>query len=277
MRAIILIRDVPDQVALCHKITAHCEVAAVVLSQNIIRKKPSLKNRLRLFANRVGNKLVGGELSAVWYQMLETYQKQFPEPPNIPLVQVANVNDQATLDAIEKYNPDYIIVSGTNLVGRKIIEAAEKRKGVINLHTGLSPYIKGGPNCTNWCLANRDFHLIGNTVMWLDIGSDSGRIISTEQTPLVGDETLLELHLKVLEHAHDLYVRAIKKLARGEDVPSVPQSSIAEGVTFYNRDWNPFAVRRAISNFKKHYGEHFQNQEECKRKTAELKLISLER
>jgi methionyl-tRNA formyltransferase len=174
---------------------------------------------------------------------------------------------------LKKYTPDLTIVSGTNLVGKKVIGASAK---IVNLHTGISPYVKGGPNCTNWCLAKNWFHLIGNTVMWLDSGIDTGRIITTEQTPLDGNETLFELHRKVMRHAHDLYVRAVRQICEGREVPSVPQSEIAAGAVFYNADWTRTAQRAALKNFRENYKNYFADAETHKKMTAELKLISLD-
>jgi hypothetical protein len=46
--------------------------------------------------------------------------------------------------------------------------------------------------------------------MWLNDGINSGKIISIELTPFSGKENLPEAHIKVMEHAHDLYIRALK-------------------------------------------------------------------
>src|SRR5207253_2541544 len=126
-----------------------------------------------------------------------------PRFPDVPLVRVRNINDTATREFLQQLRPDLVTVAGTNMVGPTLLAEASEGRGVVNLHTGLSPYVKGGPNCTNWCLAEGTFHLIGNTVMWLDPGIDTGRIIASERTPLAGDEDLAELHWKVMEHAHD--------------------------------------------------------------------------
>jgi methionyl-tRNA formyltransferase len=42
--------------------------------------------------------------------------------------------------------------------------------------------------------------MIGSTVMLLDDGIDSGNIIASARTPLNGRESLLELHIKVIDH-----------------------------------------------------------------------------
>ena len=275
MRVIILTGEQAHQAALCHKIAARCDVAAIVLSANVPRKSPALARRARLTLNRVAGGFAGRAFAVTWRRLLASYAKLYPGYPDVPTVRVRNVNDEETLRAIDKYDPDLVVVSGTNLVGRKVIERASRRRGIVNLHTGISPYVKGGPNCTNWCLAEGDFHLIGNTVMWLDPGIDTGKIIATEQTPLDGSETFDELHWKVMEHAHDLYVRAIDRLARGEAVPAVAQSDVAEGRTFYNAEWGARAMLRAQRNYRRRYAAHFADARGQASRAAGLKLFPL--
>lgn len=272
MKAVILTGNQGNQRALCHKISEVCEISAIVVSDNIPRRKPSLTKQARSFVNRVANRLAGREFVETWFNMLRQYDAQFPDFPDAPIVFVKNVNDAATIEALEKHAPDLTIVSGTNLVGKKTIRASKK---IVNLHTGISPYVKGGPNCTNWCLAKNWFHLIGNTVMWLDSGIDTGKLITTEQTPLDGRETLFDLHWKVMQHAHDLYVRAVREIAEGREVPAISQSGIADGTTFYNADWNIWAQRKALNNFAANYKQYFADAEIHKKRSAELKLISL--
>ena len=272
MKAVILTGNQGNQRALCHKMARVADVAAIVVSENIPRRKPSLTKKMRSLIGRVTNRLTGREFVETWLKLLGEYDRQFPDFPDVPLIRVKNVNDAATLEVLEKHAPDRTIVSGTNLVGKKVIGASRK---IVNLHTGISPYVKGGPNCTNWCLAKNWFHLIGNTVMWLDPGIDTGKLIATEQTPLDGDETLLDLHRKVMEHAHDLYGRAVRQIGEGREVPAVPQSEIGEGATFYTADWNSREQRAALRNFRDDYKNYFADPRIHRKMSAELKLISL--
>jgi methionyl-tRNA formyltransferase len=169
-----------------------------------------------------------------------------------------------------------VVVSGTNLVGRAVIEAANSARGIVNLHTGISPYVKGGPNCTNWCLAENKLHWIGNTIMWLDLGIDTGAIIATEQAPLDGTESLEALHFGVVEHAHGLYTRAVASIAAGLRVPRIPQDSIATGRTYYNYQWSGAAMLRAYYNFRRHYRPEAFSSSEFRDESRRLRLISLE-
>jgi methionyl-tRNA formyltransferase len=208
--------------------------------------------------------------------MQQRYLQLYPKLPEVRTIHVNNINDEATTRLLQEEQPDLVIVSGTNLVNGKTMESAPAKTRFINLHTGISPFVKGGPNCSNWCLAEKSFHLIGNTVMWLDLGIDSGNIITTEQTQLDGRESLFELHWKVMEHAHDLYGRVIDALDRGQKLPSVPQESIGAGRTFYGAEWNGLAARRALKNFRQHYAKFFQKQSTQNTKQVGLKLIPLE-
>ena len=177
-------------------------------------------------------------------------RQRHPSLANLNVLQVENINSQAAIDFAVTQAPDFVAVSGTRMIKSKLLDQATGK--ILNLHTGLSPYIKGGPNCTNWCLAEQKIHLIGNTVMWIDEGIDSGNLIGTEFTPLQGNETLDELHIKVMQHAHDLYVRCIDKAIRGE-ARSVDQKSICEGTTYYSRQWTPKKIRSAVQNFNRSF------------------------
>ena len=185
-----------------------------------------------------------------WRDLLDHNKKQYSSFPKVENIVVQKINVPEAIQFIQKIQPDLIIVSGTSLL-RKEILSLNIPKGIINLHTGLSPYMNGGPNCTNWCIAEKKYHLIGNTIMWIDEGIDSGNIITTETFPLNGEEDLLQLHIKTMDHAHDLYVRAIQKIKDDLDnCPKIKQSSIAAGTTYYTRQWTWKNKLQLIKNSK---------------------------
>jgi folate-dependent phosphoribosylglycinamide formyltransferase PurN len=275
MNTVVLAGNQANQKALCHKIAETCNLSAIVVSENVPRKKPDFGAKSRSFVNRISNRIFGRPFVQTWFEMLAVYESRFPTFPDVPLIKVRNVNDAETLEVLEHYGPRITIVSGTNLVGKRLINLADNGEGIVNLHTGISPYVKGGPNCTNWCLAKNWFHLIGNTIMWLDAGIDTGKIIATERTPLSGTETLLDLHLAVMEHGHELYIRAIRRILGGYRVPSVPQDSIDAGTLFYNKDWNIAAMRDAVRNFRDNYKNFFQDKGKQQLFLDDLKFVNL--
>lgn len=273
MRLALLTVDVPNQAALARKLTAVCELAGVALSANA-STVPSLR-RVRRFLNRVEGRLAGRPFVRSWHAMQRRFAEQAGGWPEAPVLRVQNINDPRTVAWLTSLRPDVVLVSGTNLVGPAILAWGASCRGMINLHTGLSPYVKGGPDCTNWCLAEGVFHLIGNTVLWLDAGIDSGPILATELTPLTGRESLPDLHWAVMTHAHDLCVRSIQALGEGRPVARIPQDTIAAGRLLVSADWNARAMRRALQNFHSQFTPARLSSEPFLRQRAAVTTIQL--
>lgn len=247
MKNVVLwINKEPNQIALVNKIDEKFSVKGIVLESRQSKKRITGKKIYEKFYE----KLFLSEIDNSWFKMQDQYSKEFPKLPSCNFIEVDNINSQTAYESTIEQNPDLIAVSGTGLIKKELL-SIKPELGIINLHTGLSPYVKGGPNCTNWCLANGDFHLIGNTIMWIDEGIDSGNIITTEFVNFTGTESLYDIHLKVMEHAHQLYVKAIGKIIDDSiHCPNIPQNQISEGKTYYTRQWNLTQKKQLYKNLK---------------------------
>lgn len=250
MKVMLWICNEGNQRALAAKVHAAFPLAGVITESRQTKRDYSLKSLTQKVIEKVFLNAVG----KAWWGMQLTYRQQYPELPQVPTLDVENINSDEAFQFTNNIQPDLILVSGTRLVKEKML-SIQPSIGILNLHTGLSPYIKGGPNCTNWCLATKQYHLIGNTIMWIDLGIDTGNILTTEFTPLNGNESLDVLHMKVMEHAHDLYVRAVRYLSTGQK-QSVPQKEIAKGTTYYTKQWTlqqKFALTRNFKGLQPYY------------------------
>lgn len=245
MKIVMLTSDAPNQAALAAKVASQFELVGIVIE----KKKPApVKRNFKLYFNAFLDRSILKDLRTAWFNMIDYYRQKY-NYPKVETIVNESVNSDEVKEFLLKLKPDVVMVSGTAMLRKKILEM-QFPYGIVNLHTGLSPYIKGGPNCTNWCLATKQFHLIGNTVMWIDAGIDSGDLIITENTPITGDESLNELHLKVMEHAHSIYIKALRKVEEaGGKVKGVKQDSISKGHTFYTREWNALQKWKALRNF----------------------------
>jgi folate-dependent phosphoribosylglycinamide formyltransferase PurN len=242
MKVLGIFGDAPNQAALAQKLMAVHRIENMVLIRpNATRSRKSLR-RIATAAT------VGLPFRFAWLDLQKHYKSEFSWP-NIPRTIAASANDPVVFAEVERHCPDLVLVSGTDLLRSEIIATIAKTGRIMNLHTGISPYIKGGPNCTNWALFCKRTDLIGNTVMWLDTGIDTGNIITTERVPNLSFKSLSRLHLQVMEHAHDLYCRAYAQVTNGRLVPSVPQSAIGTGRLFLTRQWNGMAMLTALANF----------------------------
>ena len=246
MRILLLTSDECNQWALAHRLTAIGDLVGIVFSENLVGGSAAAQQK-RPVLRRLTRAPFNWPFRNAWFRLLDGYREELQSAPDVSTWHVAEVNDELTSEVITNTGPDVVLVSGTNLLRSQLIAHANgsSRYGTINLHTGLSPYIRGGPNCTNWCLATRRPWMIGNTVMWIDEGIDSGDVLATEGTPIDGGETLLQLHRRVMDHAHDLTCRTITAVGHGRVTPRAQGSFGASGDLYLTRDWGPRHMLRA--------------------------------
>ena len=113
-------------------------------------------------------------------------------PVGLSSISVADVNDSSVLSFVKQHQADVICVNGTNLIREPLLSySANLPYGMINLHTGLSPYSRGG-NCNLFMLLEGQPQLVGGTIHYIDKGIDSGDIIHTFR-PLIDTNDPYEL------------------------------------------------------------------------------------
>ena len=239
--------DAPNHRALVAKIATKYHVAGIVVDR---KKQLNRKEGIITTWKKIINKLRFGKIDAAWTKLQQHYHSRFPEWPARQVLFTDSINSREAFHFTQHLQPDLVIVSGTSLVKEPMV-SFPLYTGIMNLHTGLSPYVKGGPNCTNWCIANNEWGLIGNTIMWLSAGIDSGNIITSEKTDISDESDLSSIHLKVMEHAHDLYLRAIHYVLN-TDPPyqSVPQSALGKGNLYLTRMWTSEKKKQLLRNLK---------------------------
>jgi folate-dependent phosphoribosylglycinamide formyltransferase PurN len=249
MKIVLLCGPEPNQMALANKISAVVKLAEIIVCQPNASKLISLRSSLLRMWQVFCTLVTGLRFRASWFGMLRYYKNVSPEFPITPSIFCRDINEIQVLSRIAELKADLVVVSGTNLLRNPIIAEIRRYGVAMNLHTGISPYIKGGPNCTNWCLYLREFWLIGNSVMWIDAGIDSGNLICTERTILNGSESLMDLHISVMEHAHEIYVKCIEKYVKGETLPNIPQDGFGTRRLFLSRHWDMRQMLVALFNF----------------------------
>jgi len=262
MKIAIFTNDCPIQIALVNKINEHVDVDTVFLAKNRIEKTKKRKNKYIYYFLRLVRIPFELPLRMAWDDLKKRYKEQYIEiPKKVTQYYVNNINDESVIKYVKNTKPKLIIVSATTMLKADIISEASKVNCLIlNLHTGISPYIKGGPNCTNWCLATNNY-LIGNTVMVLDSGIDSGAIIATELTTLTGTESLSELHYRVMEHGFELYIKVINSFVKKNmSFNPIKQAEIStKGDLYLTQDWTIWQVVKAYYNFKVNYPKQFSS------------------
>ena len=107
---------------------------------------------------------------------------------------------------------------------------------VINMHTGLSPYYRGGP-CAFWCLYNEELEYLGVTIHFLTAGIDSGDIIlSRRMADITPSDNEATLDCKIIKLGVGLMQKAVKMFLEG-GLKGVPQWT--KGRVFLYKDFTP--------------------------------------
>lgn len=239
-----------NQKALVNKIAEKFTIEGIVIDEQAANRSSKRWSQVpRILLDRIRF----WSLYEAWKKLMTFYNAKYTEWPNVKCLRVKNINSNEAKTFTKNIQPDLIIVSGTGLVKHPLLDI-ETSIGIINLHTGLSPYVKGAPNCTNWCIARNNWHLIGNTIMWLNAGIDAGNLIATETVDIRDAHSLLAAHIKVMEHAHTLYLKAIHYLLHANPpYISVPQNKLGKGELYLNKMWTTAERKRFYTNWRKRH------------------------
>ena len=90
------------------------------------------------------------------------------------IYKVQSVNEEACLKAINLLQPDIIVVNGTRIISKKILQSTNAI--FVNMHVGITPYYRGSHG-GYWALRNKDAGNFGTTIHLIDAGIDTGAII----------------------------------------------------------------------------------------------------
>ena len=132
----------------------------------------------------------------------------------IPYVREAH-NSPETVAALREIAPRVGVVLGARILSQEIIDCFSV--GVINMHPGLIPENRGLDNLKWAILLGLDqgvtTHLIAGGK---DV--DLGRLIERQVVPVLPDDTLLDVHLRIQNLELEMMVRAVERIAeRGDD------------------------------------------------------------
>ncbi len=145
---------------------------------------------------------------------------------NLPLYQVADVNDDDTVALLESLSLDLVFVLGWSQILRPAT-LRTARLGMIGAHASLLPHNRGSAPI-NWALIGGEAEG-GNTLMWLAESVDAGEIIDQTAFPISPYDTCATLYDRVAASNREMILRVLPMLLAGER-PGRPQPATAEPV-----------------------------------------------
>jgi methionyl-tRNA formyltransferase len=90
------------------------------------------------------------------------------------LNRVQSVNDDLCLNLLQHLQPDIVIVNGTRIISKKILQSI--KAVFINMHVGITPMYRGSHG-GYWALYQNDATNFGTSIHVIDAGVDTGAVI----------------------------------------------------------------------------------------------------
>ncbi len=197
------------------------------LNKIIIEKPVSRKEFLKKRIKKLGWFEVGGQ---ILFQLLigkplaKTSQKRIKEiirQYNLSQVQipeqhtlhVTSVNSSKSLQELQQIIPDLIIVHGTRIISKKILN--QTNAPFINIHAGITPRYRGSHGAY-WALANNDKDHCGVTVHLVDTGIDTGNILAQATIPYTAKDNFITYPYLQLAEGLQLLKTVIEEMKKGE-------------------------------------------------------------
>lgn len=197
-KRIVLVAGKWDTTPIVYNFLAENFVIKKVIIEDPVPKKEFLKKRIR----KLGWFEVGGQ---VLFQLLVSkilaktskkrikeilnlYQLKTAAIPESVIVYVPSVNSTECLEQLKNFQPDLVIVHGTRIISKKVLESIHA--AFINIHAGITPRYRGSHGAY-WALANDDKENCGVTVHLVDAGIDTGNILVQEKIPLTPKDNFI--------------------------------------------------------------------------------------
>jgi methionyl-tRNA formyltransferase len=144
---------------------------------------------------------------------------------DLAVLQPQRAREENFIQQLAALNPELIAVAAYGQILPKAILDLP-RFGCLNVHTSLLPKYRGAAPIQH-AILNGDAET-GVTIMKMDVGLDTGDILSQERTPIAATDNSQTLHDRLANLGADLLVRTIPQYVSGVIRPR-PQP--AEGVT----------------------------------------------
>lgn len=111
-------------------------------------------------------------------EIIEKYNLNGQNQDEKILLDTSSINNPTVIQAIKKFNPSIILVNGTRIISKKILNASNAK--FVNMHAGITPAYRG-VHGAYWALANKTPNLAGVTLHYVDSGVDTGNIIGQKK------------------------------------------------------------------------------------------------
>jgi len=180
----------------------------------------------------------------------------------LPVYQPLNFKQAEDVEQLQALNADIMIVVAYGLILPKVILDAPKH-GCLNVHASLLPRWRGAAPIQR-CIEAGD-KMTGITIMQMDVGLDTGDMLSKVTTGIMADDTGGSLHDRLAEMGPAALLQTLTQVEAGTLKPEVQNDALAnyahklskeealihwddtvESIALRVRAFNPFPVTLTV-------------------------------
>ncbi len=188
------------------------------------------------FAVRILDELIQKEFSLVGVitapdkpagrgqQLNESAVKKYAVEKNLPVLQPTNLKDEIFLEELIALQADLFVVVAFRMLPE--IVWSMPPQGTINLHASLLPNYRGAAPI-NWAILNGETET-GVTTFFIEKEIDTGKVIDRETLSIGENETVGELHDRLMDLGAKVCATTVQKILEGK-VSGINQLDLLEG------------------------------------------------
>ena len=153
--------------------------------------------------------------------------KQLAATAGLPVLQPEKARDEKFTAELRALAPDLIAVAAFGqILPKSILELPHF--GCLNVHTSLLPKYRGAAPI-QWAILNGDAET-GVTIMKMDVGLDTGDILTQRATPICDADNAATLHDRLAQLGAELLVQTIPDYVAGKILPQPQEAAHATHV-----------------------------------------------
>ena len=172
--------------------------------------------------NVVGVVTVADKASGRGLKVNESAVKKYAVEHNIPVLQPISLKDPEFLEALKAWKADLFVVVAFRMLPKVVWEMP--KLGTFNLHAALLPQYRGAAPI-NWAVINGE-KTTGVTTFMIDDGMDTGGIMYRYDCRIEPDETVGEVHDKLMELGSKLVLNTVEAIVENNVELRVQRSFI---------------------------------------------------
>lgn len=224
MSVVVLASDCESTWIVVRELQQTHEVSAVILEKPESRVKFIKRRIKRLGVVKVAGqilfqlatRLLRWEAADAREDIIESNNWDLTCPVDTVTHYVDSANSPDVPSLIKAYEPTVIVINGTRILGRKLLESISVP--IINMHAGVTPKYRG-VHGGYWALARGDSDNAGVTVHLVDTGIDTGDELYQTVFKQSEDDNFTTYPLRQLESGLPLLIRAVDDAVAGNLKP----------------------------------------------------------